>query len=145
MREWFEKYRFAYIAGDTFSHENFAAEASKWVNETLSFPKDKPPAFLGIDDRVLNFRGVWPDIEELRGYKTWTQNPLGATNTFSRGKVNNSDEGDLRLAVYHKDGTVFVDFGKATAWIGLDVSTARQFAGAILHHAAEVGSNGGAA
>lgn len=101
----------------------------------LKFPKEKPPAFLGIDDRVLNFRGVWPDVEELRGYKTWTQNPLGPTNTFSRGKVNTEDGGDLRLAIYHKDGTVFVDFGKQTAWIGLDALTARQMADALYEHA----------
>src|ERR1700690_2212283 len=90
----------------------------------LSFPDEKPPAFVGIDDRVLTFRGEWPSVEELRGFKTWTQNPLGATNRHPRGKVNESDEGESRLAVYNKDGTVFVDFGKKTAWIGLDAQTA---------------------
>ena len=105
---------------------------------SLSFPDEKPPAFIGIDDRVLTFRGEWPDVEELRGFKTWTQQPLGPTNTFSRGKVNEHDEGDLRLAVYHKDGTVFVDFGKRTAWIGLDAKSARDLALAINHHAAEI-------
>jgi hypothetical protein len=135
MREWFSQHRFSYLAGRSFSHENYAAEADRWVENTLSFPKEKPPAFLGIDDRVLNFRGVWPDVEDLRGYKTWTQNPLGATNTFSRGKVHESDEGDLRLACYAKDGTVFVDFGKPTAWIGLDANTTRQLAAALLKHA----------
>jgi len=135
MREWFEKYRFIYLAKDAFTHENFDAEAKRWVEKTLSFPKEKPPAFLGIDDRVLNFRGSWPDVEEIRGYKTWTQQPLGATNTFSRGKVHESDEGDLRLAVYQKDGTVFVDFGKTTAWIGLDAQSARGLAEILTKHA----------
>ncbi len=78
---------------------------------------------------------MWPDVEELRGYKTWTQNPLGATNTFSRGKVTEADEGDLRLAVYHKDGTVFFDFGKPTAWLGLDAASARQLASLLNQHA----------
>ena len=92
----------------------------------LKFPKEKPPAFLGIDDRVLNFRGDWPDVEEIRGYRTWTQNLFGPTNTFPRGKVTETDEGALRLAVYHKDGTVFVNFGKSTAWIGLDAAAAHE-------------------
>ncbi len=104
----------------------------------LKFPKEKPPAFLGIDDRVLNFRGEWPDVEEIRGYRTWTQNPLGATNTFPRGKVTEDDEGALKLEVYHKDGTVFINFGKQTAWIGLDAAAAHQLADAIHAHASEV-------
>ncbi|HVC48135.1 MAG TPA: 3'-5' exonuclease [Terracidiphilus sp.] len=62
----------------------FIAERRAWINNggkpttddplELKFPKEKPPAFLGIDDRVINFRGEWPDVEEIRGYKTWTQN-----------------------------------------------------------------------
>jgi len=135
MREWFEKYRFAFLAKDSFTHENFDEEARRWVEKTLSFPTEKPPAFLGIDDRVLNFRGSWPDVEDIRAYKTWTQYPLGATNTFSRGKVHESDEGDLRLAVYQKDGTIFVDFGKTTAWIGMDSQTARDLAEILTQHA----------
>src|SRR5215472_4856871 len=135
MQEWFTQHRFAYLAKDSFTHENFNAEAIRWVEKTLSFPKEKPPAFLGIDDRVLNFRGSWPHVEELRAYKTWTQQPLGATNTFSRGKVNESDEGDLRLACFAREGTVFIDFGKPTAWIGMDADMARQLATTILKHA----------
>lgn len=126
----------------------FLAQRRTWRNEggktesdaplELKFPKEKPPAFLGIDDRVLNFRGEWPDVEEIRGYRTWTQNPLGATNRHPRGKVTQDDEGELKLAVYHKDGTVFVDFGKQTAWIGLDAATAHQLADLIHAHAREV-------
>lgn len=37
----------------------------------LQFPLEKPPAFLGIDDRVLTFRGEWPDIQEMKAFKTW--------------------------------------------------------------------------
>jgi hypothetical protein len=37
----------------------------------LKFPTEKPPAFIGIDDRVLTFRGVWPSIDELKNFKTW--------------------------------------------------------------------------
>jgi hypothetical protein len=107
------------------------------IVDKLSFPTEKPPAFVGIDDRVITFKGSWPDVEELRGFKTWMQNPLGATNVFPRGKVSAEDEGELRLAVFHKDGTVFVDFGKQTVWIGLDASAAHQLADLIHAHARE--------
>jgi hypothetical protein len=102
---------------------------------SLSFPTEKPPAFIGIDDRVLTFRGEWPDVEELRGFRTWTQDPRGPTNRFPRGKVNEHDEGELKLAVYHKDGTVFMDFGKPTAWLGLDKKAAREMAALLMEHA----------
>ena len=101
----------------------------------LKFPLEKPPAFVGIDDRVITFHGSWPDVQELRAFKTWMQNPLGATNTHPRGKFNDADEGELRLGIAHKDGTVIIDFGKATAWIGLDAESARNFARLILDHA----------
>jgi hypothetical protein len=105
------------------------------VYHALIFPTEKPPAFVGLDDRVITFRGEWPEVEELESFKTWTQNPLGAMNRHPRGKVNQDDEGELKLAVYHKDGTVFIDFGKTTAWIGFDASTAKAFADLINSHA----------
>lgn len=38
---------------------------------TIGFPKEKPPAFVGIDDRVLTFRGVWPSLDELKNFRPW--------------------------------------------------------------------------
>lgn len=35
------------------------------------FVTEKPPAFLGIDDRVLTFKGVWPTVEEMKNFKPW--------------------------------------------------------------------------
>lgn len=37
----------------------------------LRFPTEKPPAFIGIDDRVLTFTGEWPDAADLLKFKTW--------------------------------------------------------------------------
>ena len=139
MRAWFQLHRFAFINAGKFTHENDDVEARDWVAKKLKFPKEKPPAFLGIDDRVLNFRGEWPDIEEIRAFKTWTQHPLGATNTFPRGKINESDEGGLKMSVYSKDGTIFLDFGKPCAWIGLGPNEARQMASLLLKHASLLG------
>lgn len=61
---------------------------------------------------------------------------LGATNDYPRGKLNQHDEGGLMLAIGVKDKTVLIDFGKPTAWIGLDKHTAIQFANNILEKAA---------
>lgn len=40
---------------------------------SISFPKEKPPAMVSLDDRALTFNGVWPDIEMLRAFKPWNK------------------------------------------------------------------------
>lgn len=42
----------------------------------LQFPEEKPPAFVGIDDRVVTFTGSWPDINALTNFKTWNAKSL---------------------------------------------------------------------
>ena len=39
----------------------------------ISFPKEKPPAFISIDDRAITFTGEWPDISDLRSFKPWNK------------------------------------------------------------------------
>ncbi|HLJ25350.1 MAG TPA: hypothetical protein VKY85_01425 [Candidatus Angelobacter sp.] len=46
-------------------------KAVEWVDENIKFPKEKPPAFVGIDDRVITFSGRWPTVEELKGFQPW--------------------------------------------------------------------------
>jgi hypothetical protein len=53
---------------------------------------------------------------------------LGATAKFPRGKIHASDEGELRFAVYEKDGNVVIDFGKAITWLGFPRDIALKFA-----------------
>lgn len=43
--------------------------------ESIGFPKQKPAAFIGIDDRVLTFDGTWPAIDTLRAFKPWNKMP----------------------------------------------------------------------
>jgi hypothetical protein len=43
------------------------------VIEFLSFPTEKPPAKVGLDDRVLTFTGDWPDIDDLVDFKPWNK------------------------------------------------------------------------
>ncbi len=40
---------------------------------TLGFPKEKPPAFIGIDDRVLTFTGQWPSLQTLNNFRPWNK------------------------------------------------------------------------
>jgi len=39
--------------------------------QMLVFPEEKPPALVGIDDRVLTFTGVWPNPTDLLRFKPW--------------------------------------------------------------------------
>ena len=39
----------------------------------IEFPTAKPPAFIGLDDRVLNFDGTWPAMETLKAFKPWNK------------------------------------------------------------------------
>ena len=43
----------------------------------LSFPDEKPSAFVGLDDRVLTFEGKWPSVETLKNFKPWNKRPTG--------------------------------------------------------------------
>ena len=41
--------------------------------EEIKFPLHKPPAFIGIDDRVITFQGIWPSVETLKDFKPWNK------------------------------------------------------------------------
>lgn len=55
MQDWFSEH-----AGDS------------GVIEFLSFPTEKPPASVGLDDRVLTFTGEWPEVDDLVDFEPWT-------------------------------------------------------------------------
>ena len=38
---------------------------------SISFPTEKPPAFIGLDDRVITFNGQFPAIDFLRNFQPW--------------------------------------------------------------------------
>jgi hypothetical protein len=80
MRQWF-------IDEAEISHPHWTGfmpkdKAIEWVDANLKFPTDKPPAFIGIDDRVITFTGNWPSIESLKNFKPWNQ--LGVSGEASK-------------------------------------------------------------
>lgn len=41
-------------------------------------------------------------------------------STFSDGKMNENDEGDIKIALFVEGGKVVMDFGKSITWLGFD-------------------------
>lgn len=107
--------------------------------EDVRFTTEKPAAMISIDDRALTFDGTWPSVESLKAFKPWNKREFGATGKFPQGKVQDSDEGELRMGVaYDKlNGIVRVEFGKPVAWLGLPPPEARQLAQLLLANAAK--------
>ena len=129
MKVWLtENFRFFWAADRTTCDDKLAE---------IEWPTEKPAAFVTIDDRALTFDGSWPSIESLKDFKPWNKRPFGATGHFSDGKIDDSDQGDLRLGVaYDKlNGIVRVEFGKPVAWLGLPSPQAIEFARLILKNA----------
>jgi len=96
----------------------------------IEWPTEKPAAFLTIDDRALTFDGTWPSIDTLKAFQPWNKRLLGATGTFSQPKLDDDDQGDLRMAIGLDpvNGVVRVEFGKPP-------EHAIQMARSLLHHA----------
>lgn len=51
----------------------FSREMADFIFSRLDFPFVKPPAFVTLDDRALQFTGVWPDVNELLTFKPWNK------------------------------------------------------------------------
>lgn len=62
---------------------------------------------------------------------------FGETGKFPRGKLHDSDEGELQLGVTVNQGTVILAFGKPVAWLGLTPQIARQLAATLIERADE--------
>jgi hypothetical protein len=62
-------------------------------------------------------------------------NELGLTGEFPDGKLNDSDEGGLRIAVGIEDGRVVMTFGTPVAWIGASPQDAADLATLIIVNA----------
>jgi hypothetical protein len=43
--------------------------------DEITWPSEKPPAFVSLDDRAITFTGEWPSPESLRAFRPWHQRP----------------------------------------------------------------------
>jgi hypothetical protein len=60
---------------------------------------------------------------------------LGPTGKFPQGKLNESDEGELIVALSSEKNMVRIDFGTPCAWVCLPPDDALAFAYAIIGRA----------
>ena len=59
----------------------FVTERKRWRENggkgskilEITFPDEKPPALVTIDDRAVTFTGEWPSVEFLTNFKPWNR------------------------------------------------------------------------
>lgn len=64
MRQWLNHY-------DQLYWEGRPARPRTSLTLSIDFPTEKPPALVGIDDRVITFTGKFPSIESLLSFQPW--------------------------------------------------------------------------
>lgn len=48
-------------------------DVAEHVRQSLQYPRQKPPAFLTLDDRAICFDGTFPDPSDLIKFKPWNK------------------------------------------------------------------------
>lgn len=59
--------------------------AYRVVYAEVFWPSEKPPAFVTIDDRAIQFNGTWPSLDELANFKPWYKRENTATEAAAPG------------------------------------------------------------
>ena len=113
------------------------ADRAYAILDAISFPTEKPPAMVTIDDRAIQFDGVWPTIAYLKAFQPWYKRLIGASGKFPMGHLNDDDEGELRMAIAKDEinGVIRMEFGKPVAWMALPPDGAIDMARLLLKHA----------
>lgn len=70
MRTWLDHWLDVEFGWDKGSDVVMGANG---VRNGLKFYDKKPPAFVGIDDRVLTFNGKFPSLDRLKAFKPWNK------------------------------------------------------------------------
>jgi hypothetical protein len=86
MQDWLRQHWQEWIPqryGGSYSIPNGGTvPVSAFFVQSIVWPTEKPPAFVGIDDRVITFTGNWPSITALKNFKPWNQ--LGVSGERNR-------------------------------------------------------------
>jgi hypothetical protein len=51
----------------------FGADNAYKIIKQICFPTHKPPAHVTIDDRAIQFEGVFPSLSALKAFKPWNR------------------------------------------------------------------------
>ena len=85
MREWVKKHLLAYWSGTSSVQRGTKPYDIAFVGDPkilcvvdsilshISFPLNKPPAHVTIDDRAITFTGNWPNLAHLHSFKPWNR------------------------------------------------------------------------
>ena len=83
LRGWLELLAVDFESTPPWLLRHIHAFADPWPEEVswhvarlvdrIRFPLFKPPATVGLDDRVLTFDGTWPSVQQLRQFKPWNK------------------------------------------------------------------------
>ena len=101
----------------------------------MSHHSNVPPSKQFLD----RFSGLI-DKQTLDEMKAYQSQSLGATGEFPRGKLDESDEGEIRIAVSSnvESETVVLAFGKSIEWVGMTPQQAVEIAKCLIRHARQV-------
>lgn len=67
---------------------------------------------------------------------------IGKTGAYPDGKLNDDDEGEIRILCTNHKGKVVLDFGTSVVWLGFRPPQARSIAAALLKQAEAVEKDG---
>lgn len=136
MKAWLSKWVMDHY-DCTFAGAPKDFDAAMSILDAITFPTEKPPAMVTIDDRAIQFNGTWPSIAWLKAFQPWYKKVFGATGNFPMPPVDDDDEGGLRMGIGFDEvnGLVRIDFGKPVAWLALPPPEAIALAKLLLKQA----------
>lgn len=73
MQKWLEVYSIDFWEFDQLSTPKTAREMTEILLGNITWPTEKPPAMVTIDDRAITFTGEWPTINSLMQFKPWNK------------------------------------------------------------------------
>ena len=96
----------------------------------MSIPQSQARLALiaGAEDQIRTV------LKDLRTFQPWNKRPFGSTGTFPQPKLDDDDQGGLRLGIAFDpvNGVIRMEFGKPVAWIGFAPEDAVQLAKSLL-------------